>query len=75
MKISVIIPIFNEKLTIIELLKKVNQEKKRYNIEIIVSDDGSNDGTLEFLFNNSISDSSLIEFPFIISNSFTLNLT
>jgi glycosyltransferase involved in cell wall biosynthesis len=53
MKISVIIPIFNEKLTIIELLKKVNQEKKRYNIEIIVSDDGSNDGTLELLNKNS----------------------
>ena len=54
MKISVIIPIFNERLTIIELLKKVNQEKKNYNIEIIISDDGSNDGTLELLEKNSI---------------------
>ena len=53
MKISVIIPIFNEKLTIIELLKKVNQEKNKYNIEIIVSDDGSNDGTVELLNKNS----------------------
>ena len=53
MKISVIIPVFNEKKYILEILKKVNIQKKKFNLEIIISDDCSNDGTREILDNNS----------------------
>ncbi len=49
MKISVIIPCFNEENTIIEILKKVNEQKKKFDLEIIVSDDGSVDKTIKLL--------------------------
>ncbi|MBN2288464.1 MAG: glycosyltransferase family 2 protein [Candidatus Glassbacteria bacterium] len=45
MKLSVIIPVFNEKATIVEVIDQVNRvpiEK-----EIIIVDDGSTDGTVE----------------------------
>ena len=50
MKISIIIPCYNEKNTVSELLKKV----KNVNVfdcekEIIVVDDNSNDGSSEIL--------------------------
>lgn len=53
MKISVIIPCFNEENTIIEILNKVNLQKKKFDLEIIVSDDGSKDGTIKKLEENS----------------------
>ena len=53
MKISVIIPVFNEKNYILEILKRVNNQKKKFNLEIIVSDDCSDDGTKEILKNNT----------------------
>ena len=40
MKISVIVPVFNEEKFILETLKKVNLQKN-YNLEIIVIDDCS----------------------------------
>lgn len=49
MKLSIIIPVYNEQATIMTVLKiigEVNIEK-----EIIVVDDGSNDGTRELLHN------------------------
>lgn len=52
MKLSIIIPVYNEKNTILEILKKIDQvvfadcEK-----EIIIVDDGSTDGTREILKN------------------------
>ncbi len=52
MKISIIIPVFNEKNYILEILKKVNFQKKKFDLEIIISDDCSNDGTKEILDNN-----------------------
>ena len=52
MKISVIIPVYNEKNYILEVLKKVNNQKKNFNLEIIVVDDGSSDGTKEILQNS-----------------------
>lgn len=52
MKISIIIPVYNEKKFILEILRRVNQQKKEFNIEIIVSDDCSNDGTIEILKEN-----------------------
>jgi glycosyltransferase involved in cell wall biosynthesis len=48
MKISVIIPVYNEKKTIIKLLKKV-QRLKGINKQIIVIDDGSTDGFSELI--------------------------
>lgn len=52
MKISIIIPVYNEENTIIEILKKVNKEKGKLNLEIIVSDDNSNDSTKQLLLEN-----------------------
>ena len=46
MKISIIIPVFNEEKTVISVLKKINLEKKKYkkiHFEIIVIDDCSTD--------------------------------
>jgi len=52
MKISILIPVFNEKKTILKILEKVNIEKKNFDLQIVVSDDGSNDGTVEILKKN-----------------------
>lgn len=49
MFLSVIIPVYNEETTIIQILKKVNNQKKNINLEIIVSNDGSKDKTLDLL--------------------------
>jgi glycosyltransferase involved in cell wall biosynthesis len=47
MKVSIIIPVYNEKRTILRLLEKVKAVK--LNKEIIVIDDGSTDGSREIL--------------------------
>ena len=49
-KISIIIPCFNESKTIIKIIDKVKKFTK-YEKEIIVVDDGSNDGTQDLLKN------------------------
>ncbi len=50
MKLSVLIPVYNERLYIEELLKRVQSVKiEGVDIEIIVVDDCSNDGTREIL--------------------------
>ena len=49
MKISVVIPIFNEESYVINILEKVNDKKKNFNLEIIVIDDGSTDSTKKIL--------------------------
>ena len=61
MKISIIIPVFNEEKYILEVLNRVNAEKQKYNLEIIVSDDGSTDNTLKLLKNNNHLYDTLIE--------------
>ena len=48
MKLSVIIPCYNEAKTIKEIIEKVKKEKN-YEKEIIVIDDYSNDGTREII--------------------------
>lgn len=52
MKISVIIPCYNEENTIIHLLEKVNIQRKNFDLEIIISDDGSKDQTTRLLEEN-----------------------
>src|SRR5207247_8625179 len=47
MKSSVVLPVFNERPTIEELLWRVQAEDLE--MEIVVVDDGSTDGTREFL--------------------------
>jgi glycosyltransferase involved in cell wall biosynthesis len=47
MKLSVIIPVYNEADTILEVVKRVQETP--YDKEIIVVDDGSTDGTYEIL--------------------------
>lgn len=50
MKLSIIIPAYNEESTIFELVKKVkNQEVQKIDKEIIVVDDGSTDNTYKIL--------------------------
>jgi glycosyltransferase involved in cell wall biosynthesis len=48
MLISVLIPCFNEKKTIEEIVNRIN-DLKDLNLEIIIIDDNSNDGTKELL--------------------------
>lgn len=52
MIVTVIIPVFNEEKTIIKILKKVNIQKKFFNLQVIVSNDGSNDRTKTLLKKN-----------------------
>lgn len=49
MLLSVIIPVFNEKSTVAEVIDKVSGIDLPLDKEIIVVDDGSNDGTAEIL--------------------------
>ena len=52
-KISIIVPVYNEKNTVIEILKKVKKQKiSKINFEIIVVNDGSNDGSFELIKEN-----------------------
>lgn len=48
MKLSIVVPCYNEVNTISQLIDKVRQSLKR-EIEIIVVDDGSTDGTIDIL--------------------------
>ena len=49
MKISVIIPCYNEQSTIEQVVNKIIYQKKNFDIEIIIVDDASVDGTREIL--------------------------
>ena len=52
MKITIIVPVFNEEKYILEILKRVNLQKKNYDLQIIISDDASTDKTLEIIKQN-----------------------
>lgn len=52
--IDVIIPVYNEKNTILELLKKVDENRSNFINEVIVIDDKSTDGTSNILDKNNI---------------------
>lgn len=52
MTLSVLIPVYNEKNTISEILRKIDEVDLKnlgFNKEIIIVDDGSNDGTADIL--------------------------
>ncbi len=49
-KLSIVIPAFNEKETILEVLKRIEKAKiGQIRKEIIIIDDGSSDGTRQIL--------------------------
>jgi dolichol-phosphate mannosyltransferase len=61
MKLSVIIPVYNEKHTILEILKKV-ESVKDIRKQIIIVDDGSTDGSYDLINSfNFISDYKIIK--------------
>ena len=47
--LSVLIPVYNEKATVLELLRRVEAVELSVNKEIVIVDDGSTDGTREIL--------------------------
>jgi len=49
MKVSIVIPVYNEKTTIAEILRRVQAVKLKAAKEIVVVDDYSTDGTREWL--------------------------
>jgi glycosyltransferase involved in cell wall biosynthesis len=49
MKLSVVIPVYNERETIAEILSRVRRALEGKDAEIVVVDDGSSDGTREVL--------------------------
>ena len=51
MKLSVIIPVYNEAKTILEIIRRVKEAP--FEKEIIVVDDGSTDGTIDILKENN----------------------
>ena len=55
MNFSIIIPTLNEIKLLPNLINQINDEKLKslFNYEIIISDGGSNDGTIDFALNNS----------------------
>jgi glycosyltransferase involved in cell wall biosynthesis len=61
-KISIIVAVYNEEKTIIEILQNINRTKKNnYEYEIIVINDGSKDNTTKLLTQNSNLYEKLIE--------------
>ena len=53
MILSIIIPVYNEEKTILEVLKKIEKNKpETFKYEIIVIDDGSTDQTKKLLEDN-----------------------
>jgi dolichol-phosphate mannosyltransferase len=49
MKLSIVIPVYNEKKTIVELLDRVVHSPVKMEYEVVVVDDGSKDGTSKIL--------------------------
>ena len=64
LKLSVLVPVFNEESTIIEILERVNLQKiEGVEIETIVVDDGSKDNTISLLKANPNLYQKLVELP------------
>jgi len=63
LKLSIIIPSYNEQNTIIQTLKRINETKSTFaDYEIIVINDGSTDDTSNLLKSNSELYNHLIEY-------------
>ena len=65
MKISIIVPLYNEERTIINILSKIQNEIKKlneFNFEVIIINDGSNDNSKKLLEENSNLYNTLISF-------------
>ncbi len=61
MKLSVLVPVFNEVETVAEILRRVRAVDTGLELEIVVVDDGSTDGTREILHQQaSIKDTQII---------------
>ena len=52
MKLSIIIPVFNEQITLPKILSRVLLALREIDKEIIIVDDGSTDGSRNWLFEN-----------------------
>lgn len=50
--LSIVVPVFNEEKTILEILKKINVLQKNYKIEIILVNDGSTDSSKKIIDEN-----------------------
>ena len=48
-KLSIIIPVFNERNFLVRLFEQLRKEFNNFNIEIIFVDDGSTDGSTEII--------------------------
>tara|TARA_B100000965_G_C19575658_1_gene751219 strand:+ start:110 stop:799 length:690 start_codon:yes stop_codon:yes gene_type:complete len=53
MKISIIIPVYNEEKYILDVLNRINNQRKNIDLEVIISDDASNDKTIEIIKQNN----------------------
>ena len=63
MKISIIVPVYNEEKTILKVLKRLNQTKlEGYDYQLIVINDGSTDSTQKILNENSLLYSDIINY-------------
>ncbi len=62
MKLSIIVPVFNEEKTILEILKKIDALKNHCNLEVVVVNDGSIDSSKEIIEKNKKLYSKLINF-------------
>ena len=65
MKISIVVPLYNEEKTIINILSKIQNEIKKLNefdFEVIIINDGSNDNSKKLLEENSNLYNTLISF-------------
>ena len=51
--LSVVIPVYNEEKTVLEILKKINLLRKYCNLEVIIVNDGSTDNSLDIIEKNT----------------------
>lgn len=61
--LSILIPVYNEKATVLELLRRVREITLPVDKEVIVVDDGSSDGTVELLKQVSPKEARVIYHP------------